>query len=147
MSTFMSTLKSVLNGEARIPGFEDWTFIPVKPDDSSMPGPKVSLDALRKICVLQSLAIKASETGEFVPTYVLSAGLEEMGGSKSEMTARSIAVTEDAAYRVMFLEYLIVEVVRDEVPAECERMGVRYFVTGDNRLMFRPLPATIPFMG
>lgn len=93
----------------------------------------------RKLARLQTLAFQAHEKSEMPSYEVIKSVVEVTGGNTPQTMADSLGVQEDVTRRIMMIERLIVEVVRESVPAECERNDVEYFAHVSGVIMRRPI--------
>ena len=93
-------------------------------------GKKLPKRELLKVLNLQTLCYQEEENGR----------LPKMGTIELCKNSELISVQEDAGVKIAMLERIIVEIVREAIPSENERFGVRYCINRDGELIFSPLP-------
>lgn len=122
---FMDAFTSTLAGETRIIGLleEDCVLFDTPGNVICHP---ISPEVLLKIVRLQTLITLANEESQIPEATPFDTGLNDA----------SRKVSNDGMLRTLMLHRAIVEVVRDEIPAELERFGVRYFVNSDKQLVW-----------
>lgn len=134
MSTFLDTIQLILADAGEVPGLPPSELISVNPQGSTPTGYPLSERLLIKIARLQTLCAREEECGS-------ASDFERLPDSDKESEAASaaaLAVQEDSAKRLMYLEWTTVEVVRKAFPVECERFGVRYFLDAEKGLLYAP---------
>lgn len=136
---FIETLLAVLNQQEEIPDLPS-NQLTVIDQRGTRVSAQLSCKHILQIARLQTLAFRASKSGE-LPTHTdITAQARETGGQYLNLAASLLTVQEDATRRVMMLEGLIIEIVRQIVPAESERFDVRYFVNEQRHLLWIPSP-------
>lgn len=137
-SSFLATLTAVLSGQDKIENLpqdrliaSDYIGDPVKQI--------VPVSVFLKIARLQTLAFQAHEKSELPSYEAVKSVAEVTGGNTAQTMANSLGVQEDATHRIMMIERLIVEVVHEAIPAECERNDVEYFAHVSGVIMRRPI--------
>lgn len=125
-SSFLATLMAVLSDQDEIENLPNDKLIASEligePLESA-----VTMPIFLKIARLQTLAFRAHEIGEMPSFDSITQISGTTGGDAAKTIADSLGVKEDATRRIMMIERLIVEIVREAVPAECERNNVEYF--------------------
>ncbi len=121
--SFLQTVLAVLTGQDEISELPSDKLIALTNGEPIER--RLSQEDLHKIIRLQTLIVHEQERGAMFEQGGLP---EEDGQDTQNVMAQYLAVQEDATARVIMLERLIVELVREAVPAECERFDVRYSV-------------------
>lgn len=137
--TFTETLRAILSDQSEIPKLPEDKLVAFS-EGQSIPT-KLPLHILHRLVRLQTLIVQEQQRGEMPDTDVLEGlGLasEQSEGSKLNSMAKSLSVQEDATKRILMLEQLIVEIVREAVPSECERFDVRYCVNLELDVLWSP---------
>jgi hypothetical protein len=136
-SSFLATLTAVLSGQDKIENLPQDKLIAT----NHMGDPIqhiVPVSVFLKLARLQTLAFQAYEKSE-MPSYgTVKSVVEVTGGNTAQTMANSLEIQEDAARRITMIERLIVEVVREAIPAECEQNDVEYFAHVSGVIMRRP---------
>ena len=140
MRTLLPVIVAVLNGEEDIPELPNDQLQALQNQGQPIPG-SVNQKTFQKIARLQTLIFKEQEKAEIPDMKVLRQTCTESGQDFVTVMARSLSVQEDATSNIMMLERLIVEVVREACPVECERFGVRYFADISLRVFFGESPS------
>lgn len=137
-SSFLSTLLAVLSDEEDIPALPHDRLI-----TSYRMGDPVKAEVTRRILLkltrLQTLCFQVYETGEMPELDAMKQMASETGSGIADVRANSLGTQDDMACRIMMLERLMVEVVREAVPAECDKFEVQYYVHADGTIMRRPI--------
>ena len=139
MRTLLSTIVAVLNGEADMPELPNGQLRAYQNQGQPIPG-SVSREALQKVARLQTLIFKEQEKARIPEVDEIQQMCTESKQPFAVVMARSMSVQEDATSNIMMLERLIVEVVRDACPSECDRFGVRYFADISGHIFFGESP-------
>ncbi|MEY2640730.1 MAG: hypothetical protein RL150_123 [Candidatus Parcubacteria bacterium] len=92
----------------------------------------------RKIARLQTLCFQAYALGGVPDIGQADQQAALTGSTRHRVMEASLSTREDMVRRIMMLERLIVEIVRETFPAECSRFDVEYFVCLDDTLRCRP---------
>ena len=70
---------------------------------------------------------------------------EAEGQNIAELMSKYLQIQEDGARKMIMLKQLIVEIIREHVPAECERFNVHYALDSQSRIMRYPVDRLIEF--
>jgi len=136
-SSFLFTLLAVLSDEEDILALShDRLITSYRMGD---PAAEVTKKTLLKLTRLQTLCFQAHETGEMPELNVMEQMASETGSGVADVMANSLGTQEDMTHRVMMLERLMVEVVREAVPAECDKFEVQYYVCDGGTIMSHPI--------
>ena len=138
MSSFVEILQLILTDAKEIKGLADDELI-AHDYPATMVRWRLSPDTFYRLARLQTLKAREFERGAMPDISGIKQVVVETGKDTAEVMSRSIAVSEDSLRRVMLLEQLIVEIVREAIPAESENLGVEYFVGPSADVYFRPL--------
>lgn len=137
-SSFLATLTAVLSGQDEIENLPNDRLIGFDylgdPVEQTVP-----MSVFLKLARLQTLSFQAHEKSEMPSYEVVKNVVEVTGGNAAQTITDSLGVQEDDTRRIMMIERLIVEVVREAIPAECERNDVEYFAHVSGVIMRRPI--------
>lgn len=140
--TFLETIVAILSDQPVIdtlPNDKLNVFDIGKP----IGGRRLPMNVLQRLARLQTLIVRAQSMGEMPATDVME-GLQDPGErtqlSQLDAMAAALGIQEDSTRRIMMLERLIVEIVREAVPTECERLDVRYCVNMQLEVLWSPSP-------
>jgi hypothetical protein len=139
MRSLLLIIVSVLNGDETITELPDGQLVAFQDRGKPING-MVDQTVLLKVARLQTLIVKEQEKAEIPEMEALKALCAQTGKDFATVMAQSMEVQEDATSNIMMLERLIVEIVRDACPAECERFGVRYVADISMRIFFSEAP-------
>lgn len=137
-SSFLATLLAVLGDQPEIENLPNNQLIA-----SDYEGERLDKESTRpifhKIARLQTLCFRAYEDAQMSELDTIKEITATTGGSTAEIMDNALRIQEDATRRIMMLERLIVELVREAIPAEIERLNVEYVAHIDAVLMRRPI--------
>lgn len=106
-------------------------------------GMRLPHSILKRIVRLQTLIVREQQKGE-MPKVDVMEGLETPAErthfSQLSAMANALGIMEDGTRRIMMIERLIVEIVREAVPTECERLDVRYCVNMQLEVLWSKSP-------
>jgi hypothetical protein len=137
-SSFLATLLAVLGDQPEIENLPDNQLIASDHEGERLD--KVATRPIfRKIARLQTLCFRAHEDARMPELDATKEIAATTGGSTAEIMANALGIQEDSTRRIMMLERLIVELVREAVPAEIERLDVEYVAHVDAVIMRRPI--------
>jgi len=139
MRTLLPIIVSVLNNDENIPELPDDQLVAFQGHGQPIPGPINQIE-FNKIARLQTLIIREQEKASIPEMDVLKETCAENNLDFGNAMAQALSVQEDATSNIMMLERLIVEVVRNACPKECDRFGVRYFADISLRVFFAESP-------
>lgn len=137
-SSFLTTLMAVLSDQNEIENLPNDKLI-ASNHESNPIKQVVPTTVLIKIARLQTLAFQAHNKSKMPNCDVIKSIAEVTGSNTAQTMADSLGVQEDATRRIIMIERLIVEVVREAIPAECERNDVEYFANTNGLIMRRPI--------
>ncbi len=100
---------------------------------------QISGKILLKIVRLQTLIMKSREDTRMPDDETIKQIVEESSSDPMIVCAKALAVSEDSTYRVMMLERLITEIVREHFPKECGQFRYNYFVRPDRKIVRVPI--------
>ena len=125
MNSLISIITAVLRGDetiSELPGDQLYAFEGTgKPFDFQF-----STEAFLKIVRLQTLIFLEQERAGIPSVDAIKQMCSVSGQTFDVVMVRSLQTQEDATRNIIMLERLIVGLVREVCPAECERFGVRY---------------------
>ncbi|MES2314966.1 MAG: hypothetical protein V4524_03490 [Patescibacteria group bacterium] len=139
MRTLLAVIVAVLNGEENIPELPNDQLQAFQNQGQPIPG-SVNGEVFHKIARLQTLIFREQEKAGIPDMEVLKQMCAESHQDFATVMARSLSVQEDATANIMMLERLIVGVVREACPRECDRFGVRYYADISLRIFFGESP-------
>ncbi len=94
---------------------------------------------LLKIARLQTLIVKSREDTR-IPSYeIINQIAQATEVDFLTANANALAISEDSTYRVMMLERLITEIVRENFPKESGQFGCNYFAHPESVLVRVPV--------
>ncbi len=109
-------------------------------------GGKVEGPILMILMRLQTMIVQECEKGsrpegadEF---FGLEPEADESGAATSIASANALKLYDDTTARVLMLERIITEVIRQAIPTECERFGARYCIAPNGRVLWSPVSST-----
>ncbi|MEN9649408.1 MAG: hypothetical protein RL094_375 [Candidatus Parcubacteria bacterium] len=123
--SFFSVYKAVLAGEPEIPEIPNDKLRAVddegEPINYDIPTPFFIL-----IARLQTLCFLVGEESEIPSSETITSIAAALGEAVLQVTANSLATQEDGILRVAMIQRMIVELVRNQFPSECDHLGVEY---------------------
>jgi hypothetical protein len=126
MDSFLNTLAAVLIGQPEIEGLSEIYIFDM---DAEKLLHSFNEDAYLKISRLQTLISHEHEVG-VCPFFN-----RDGSGSVAVTSANdALCVAEDTVGRIAMLQRLIIEVVREMVPQECDHFDVNYFAHVDGSI-------------
>ncbi|MDE2041416.1 MAG: hypothetical protein KGI59_03500 [Patescibacteria group bacterium] len=136
-SSFLSTLTAILNDQREIAELPSDKLIAFEHVGEAVQQ-QISTQFLLKIARLQTLCVRAHQDGE-MPDYEDEKQIaKETGQNIQNVMAKSLGLMEDSTHRAIMLERLMVEVVREAFPSECEHFDVAYYAHISGQIMRRP---------
>ncbi len=129
MRSFLKILIDVLFGVPEIAELPEEKLIGISSEDGQFLNRPVPEGLILKLARLQTMAINESKKGE----------IPDNDSSSPHEGAQFLAIKEDATRRVIMIEQLIVEAVRECFPTEYDRLDVTYFVNQFGQIMYRPV--------
>jgi len=137
-SSFLSTLVAVLSNQAEIAELPNDKLNAFTCEGPTIEG-ELPKDVFHKIARLQTLIMLSHENAR-MPDYKTTQQIaDETGVDFITAGANALATSEDATHRVIMLERLIVEVVREAFPKECSYFDVRYLARLDQKIVRLPV--------
>lgn len=136
-SSFLATLSAVLSGQDEIENLPKNKLIASDQEGEEVKQ-TVPPHVFLMIARLQTLAFMEDDQSAMQPGENTAAVLETIGDDPVNTIPNALMVQEDGTRRIAMIERLIVEIVREALPAECEVFGVEYFAHESCVLMRRP---------
>ncbi|MES3031141.1 MAG: hypothetical protein V4697_01870 [Patescibacteria group bacterium] len=134
---------AILSNHPDIPGLPTTELNPVNHGEPIEKQP--SHEIVLQLARLQTLIFREHERGDISPVEkvgAMSSGNEESSyGATLNSMAQALSTQEDATRIVMMLEQLMVQIVRENIPTEHERLDVRYHVNEEWKVMWSPNPS------
>ena len=129
---FISTITAILTDQTDIKSLPNDELRPFESNHGEKTAKDISPFGKRKIARLQTLILHEHERGK----------MPEHGEAPMDILAmaNALGIQEDSTRRIMMMESLITEIVREEIPAETERFDVIYFLKHDWNLYRYPIP-------
>ena len=134
MRSFIQIIVATLQEEEEIVELPTPQLIGINDDKAMLLGRDIPPNVMLKLARLQTLKIKEAERGE-MPEFD---ELKAMGGNTIMAMSGSLGILEDSTRRIIMLERLIVEVVREAFPTECDRLDVEYMLHPQKGILFVP---------
>lgn len=143
MSTirFTQIICDILSDKPEIPGLPNSKMISYR--TVARPGtalvnnvPKLTF---LKLCRLQTLKQQEMEKGEMPALDALKDQAQAVGKNVAMVMCQTLAVNQDSKDRVAMIVRLMIEVVRDAIPTECDQLGREYYVDSNEGVMWRPV--------
>ncbi|MDR3558487.1 MAG: hypothetical protein P4L61_03070 [Candidatus Pacebacteria bacterium] len=134
MRSFLQIITAVLQDEPEIAELPTSKLIGINDGKATLLGRDIPQDVMFKLARLQTLKVKEAERGEMPELDELKA----IGGDTKVAMASSLGILEDSTRRIIMLERLIVEVVREAFPTECDRLDVEYMLHPQKGIIFVP---------
>jgi hypothetical protein len=121
MRSFLTILGSVLREDEDVPELPTEKLVAVVRDNvgATALGYTVPVNIMIKLARLQTLKIREGELSSMPEMDVINQQASETKTSSIEVMARSLSIQEDSTRREMMIERLIVELVRETYPQEC----------------------------
>lgn len=136
-SSFPSILVAVLTGQPEITELPNNRLVASDQNGVALEE-KIPRDLLFKIARLQTLSAQARKDAE-IPSFEDAKQIAEETGAGFIVTGtNALGVQEDATHRIMMIERLIVEIVREAFPAECGQFDVHYAAHISGRIIRCP---------
>lgn len=139
MRTLITIIAEILNSVENIPDLPPDKLIALQNHGKPIPG-NVNNVTLLKIARLQTLIVKEQKKSGMPEIDTLKQTATETGGDLLSTLATSMDVREDTVLNIVMLERLIVEIVRNACPEECERFGVIYSANISMRVSYHEEP-------
>ena len=133
MRSLITVITDILNSESEIPEIENLALKRPPKDGQTVVG-TVDKPLFRKVARLQTLIVKEDEKSEPLSDEQIENEASRTGTHHVVVLGKSQFVARDAASNIKMLSRLIVEVIRETCPAECERFEVRYIACSDFRI-------------
>ena len=137
-SSFLTTLLAVLGDQPEIENLPNDKLIALDYEGYRLDR-NTAWPVFHKVARLQTLCFHSHKEAQMPDLVEIKQMASVMGGSILEIMANSLGTQEDATRRIMMLERLIVEIVRDVVPAEIEQFDVDYIAHIDGVIVRRPV--------
>ncbi len=137
MRPFTTILGEILANRSNISEFCDGELVAL-PRTGELLEKHLCPSVALQIARLQTLIVQEREKGHSFNQTVAMA--EVTGTTLLSSMGRSLALQEDSACRIKMLERLIVEIVRENVPAENEHFGALYSLGIDMLVCRVPVP-------
>lgn len=137
-SSFPAILAAVLGNQPVIAELPNDNLVAFNCEGNSIDG-EVSPALLLKVVRLQTLISQAQEDAEMPSTEAIQQIADETNVEFFVASINASHVQEDATHRMMLLERLIVEVVREACPAECGQFDVQYLAHISRKIIRRPI--------
>ena len=123
----MGIVRAVLNGTENVPGIPLGKMSLSYPDGSTeVVEHTLSRGVFIMLTQLQALIAVEKDNGPHAEDIALGPIAEAMQESLSDVISSAESVYEDTRARIVFLERLITEIVRENIPSEAERVGAFY---------------------
>lgn len=139
MRSLITVITSVLNSDEDIPGLPSDRLVAFSNCGQPIPG-TIDQTSFLKIARLQTLIVQEQEKAEIPGVDALKQAAEQNHQDFASTMAASLSVKDDATSNTIMLERLIVLIVRDACPAECERFDVRYVADVSMQVFFCEIP-------
>ena len=140
MSQFLKTLMDVLNGESKIQALPNDKLIALNVHGESVAG-DLTGEQLLKLARLQTLRVNEISAIEESPSFdEVSEMAKQAGVSFVEIEVKNMCIRADTPDRIVMLDRLIVEVVRDIFPKEVDVFDVLYSITPTAQIIRREKP-------
>jgi hypothetical protein len=136
---FLQTVLSVLNGDEYIPVLSEGGLYTHNLEGEII-AENLPIEFVAKIARLRTLIHLEAERSDIHDERQYDLLDARHDGSAHRLLEVSVEVLDDSTNRQLMLEGLIIEVVRQFFPSECEHLSVRYTLTKSFQLVRAPFP-------
>lgn len=139
MRSFITILGLVLQNETEITELPASELVAIDINCAVPLGYDVPTDLMIKLARLQTLKYHEQDLCSMPKMESITQQAKETKTSVAGIMGHSLATQEDSIHRIIMLERLFTEIVRESFPKECERFDVTYFLHPTKGIMFRPI--------
>jgi O-phosphoseryl-tRNA(Cys) synthetase len=136
-SSFFNQLTAILSEADEVHGLPKCKMQVMRPSDEIIEQ-KISIEKVLMISRLQTLMVEQVNNFSVSNSLNLQEFQSQIGFDIFDSDKNEKMITFDFAHRVKMIQRLIIEIVREVLPRECDLLGYYYFIREDTKLIRVP---------